>query len=571
DILRLYPVMDYYDAQSDQMGHIPYTPLFFAALGTSLARRIHAIRSTPWKVIALDCDETLWQGICGEDGPLGIVVDPPREALQQFVLAQQNAGMLLCLASKNNEEDVLETFRLNPDMPLGLPHFVARRVNWEPKSANLMELAQELDLSLDSFILVDDNAKECGEARANCPDALTLLLPADIEDIPDFLRHVWAFDHVSITEEDRKRTEMYAQARERGRIERQALSLDEFIAALELQVSIDAIQANQLQRISQLTQRTNQMNCTGIRRSESELQSLFRSDEFGCLTVQVKDRFGSYGLTGVLLFETQPGKLLVDTFLLSCRVLGRGVEHRMLASLGERAQALGLDEVHIPFVTTARNKPALLFLQSVASQFAEQTASGFLFRIPTAYATETSYESASTEAHAGHAPTPPVRSSTRRRVDFGRIAMDLRRPADILRRMAELRASRSNGLSEKITSQPPATALERQLAEIWRSLLHVPAVGLDDNFFDLGGHSLLAVQLLSIVQKTFHAELSLKLVYSGAFNICELAKAIELYQIEHSGGTEYEALLAELEGLSDEEAAALLLEEQVNQPPDPAL
>jgi FkbH-like protein len=565
DLNRLYPVTDYYDAHSDRLGHIPYTPLFFAALGTALARRIHVIRSAPWKVIALDCDETLWQGICGEDGPQGITVDPPRRQLQEFMLAQQQAGMLLCLDTKNNEEDVLETFRLNPDMPLGLQHFVASRINWEPKSANLISLAQELDLSLDSFILVDDNPKECGEARANCPDVLTLQLPADPGDFPHFLQHVWAFDHVSITEEDRKRTEMYAQRIERSRVERQALSLGQFIAALELEVLIAPVRPDQLPRVSQLTQRTSQMNASGIRRSESELR------EIECLTAEVKDRFGSYGLTGVMLFQTGPAHLYVDTFLLSCRALGRGVEHRMLAKLGETAQSRGLAEVHIPFVPTHRNKPALLFLQSVGAQFQEASNDGLLFRFPAAYAAKVSYESSGAGATLPLAQeSAPVRKSTRRRIDYGRIAINLRDPAEVLRRIAEHHAALSSRNGAASLVEAPRTDLEGELASIWTNLLHVPSIGVNDNFFDIGGHSLLAVQLLSIVQKTFNVDLSLKLVYSGAFTIAELAKAIELHQIEQSGADEYAALLAELESLSDEEAAALLAQES-SQPPDAAI
>ena len=222
DIESLYPVADYYDPHGDELGHVPYRPAFFAALGTLAARRIRALKSAPYKVIVLDCDETLWSGICGEDGPEGVVIDAPRRALQRFMVDQHQAGMLLSLASKNNEEDVLETFRLNPRMPLRLEHFAARRINWESKSSNLVSLADELGLGLDSFILVDDNAKECAEVEANCPEVVTLLLPAEVEQIPGFLAHVWAFDHLKRTAEDAARTALYAQRAERYRLEKQA-------------------------------------------------------------------------------------------------------------------------------------------------------------------------------------------------------------------------------------------------------------------------------------------------------------------------------------------------------------
>ena len=223
---RLYPVSEKYDPHGDELGHIPYTAGYFTALGTLLARKIHALRATPYKVIALDCDDTLWQGICGEDGPEGVFLDPPRRALQEFMVAQNDAGMLLCLCSKNNEEDVLETFRVHPEMPLRPERFVARRVNWAPKSANLAALAEELQLGLDSFIFVDDNPQECAEVQAARPEVLTLPLPSQREENPEFLKHVWAFDRIKITEEDKQRTALYAQRIERGRLEKQAKSLE---------------------------------------------------------------------------------------------------------------------------------------------------------------------------------------------------------------------------------------------------------------------------------------------------------------------------------------------------------
>ena len=142
------------------------------ALATAIARKIHALSHPPYKVIALDCDDTLWSGICGEDGPAGVALDPPRRALQEFMAARRAEGMLLALCSKNNEEDVVETFRVHPEMPLRFEDFAARRINWESKGANLAALAAELDLGLDSFILVDDNPKECVEAQNAAPAIL---------------------------------------------------------------------------------------------------------------------------------------------------------------------------------------------------------------------------------------------------------------------------------------------------------------------------------------------------------------------------------------------------------------
>jgi FkbH-like protein len=549
-VLALYPVDAVHDAHGEELGHLPYTPEFFVALATALARRIHAIATPPFKVAAIDCDDTLWAGICGEDGPQGVILDAPRRALQEFLLERRRNGLLLALASKNNEDDVIETFRAHPEMPLHLEDFVARRINWESKGANLAELAAELDLGLDSFLLVDDNPKECTEAQAGAPEILALPLPADPADIAEFLRHVWAFDRARVTEEDRRRPQLYAERAERTSAEKSAANLEEFLASLRLEVTIAPMRPEQAPRVAQLTQRTNQMNTTGLRRSEAELLALVDAE---CLTVEVKDRFGSYGLTGVVVFRERAGNLVADTFLLSCRALGRGVEHRMAARLGQIALERGLALIEFPFVPAKRNRPARLFLESLGV-----AAIDGVYRLPAAQA-------AAIEHHVSVAPrieapeaiaSDPATKSTPRRVDYVRIATDLRRPADIL---AHIRAASMRQSSPP--ADPPRTPLERDLAALWADLLHVTSVGVHESFFEIGGHSLLAVQLLSRVRQIYGVDLSLEVVYSGEFTVAELAKAVELKEIEQSGG-DYQDLLRELESLSDEEVRTLLAEEQ---------
>jgi FkbH-like protein len=552
ELLSLYPVAEVHDPHADELGHLPYTPVFFVALATAIARKIHALSRPPFKVVALDCDETLWAGICGEDGPQNVVVDAPRRALQEFMADRLRSGMLLALCSKNNQEDVVETFRAHPDMPLRLEDFAARRINWETKGANLASLAGELELGLDGFILVDDNPKECTEAQAGAPEALVLALPPSRDEIPDFLRHVWAFDRARVTEEDRRRPELYAQRAERTRAERAAANLEEFLASLQLEIRIAPMEPHQVARVAQLTERTNQMNATCVRRTEAEIQALAGAD---CLTVEVNDRFGSYGLTGAIIFRVEGGVLLVDTFLLSCRALGRGVEHRMVARLGEIAIERGLARVDIPLVPSKRNQPAMLFLQSLAPPDPDGT-----FRLPAEAAAAVRYKvgqasrPVQTEAVYIGKRTGQEAGPT----NYAKIATDLRDPAVILDRIRAATRRTSHGHA---VSDPPRTPLERDLMELCAGLLNLPAVGIHDNFFELGGHSLLAVQLLSRVRQIYGVELSLEVVYSGEFTVAELAKAVELKEIEQSGA-DYQDLLRELEGLSDAEVRALLAEEQ---------
>jgi FkbH-like protein len=571
EIAELYPVVEVDDPKGNELGHVPYTPLYFVALATALARKIHAITAPPFKVAALDCDDTLWAGICGEDGPEGVVLDAPRRGLQEFMAERRRAGLLLALCSKNNEEDVAATFRAHPEMPLAPADFVARRINWDSKAGNLASLAEELELGLETFILVDDNPKEVREVQAGAPQVLALLLPARAVEIPEYLAHVWAFDRARVTEEDRRRGEMYVQRAERARVARSSASLEEFLASLQLEVRIAPMEPEQVDRVAQLTVRTNQMNATCIRRSAAEIERL--SEE--CLTVHVTDRFGSYGLTGAMIFWVAAGALVVDTFLLSCRALGRGVEHRMVARLGEIAVERGLGSVEIPFVAAQRNRPALLFLESLGA-----TASGGVFRMSAEDAARVRHRvvgrtpwsardalvpqpeqwsqhlggGQQADGGVGRGPGGPPHQF---RPDYGRMASDLRTPEQIF---AAIRAT-SRRRTPLRDIDAPRTQLERDLVALWAELLNVEAVGIHENFFELGGHSLLAVQLLSRVRQIYGVDLSLEVVYSGEFTVAELAKAIELKEIEQAGG-DYGELIEELEGLSDAEVRALLAEEQ---------
>jgi FkbH-like protein len=557
ELLDLYPVSSIHDPHGEELGHLPYTPAFFVALATAIARKIHAIVTPPYKVAALDCDETLWAGICGEDGPAGVMLDPPRKALQEFMAERRREGMLLALCSKNNEEDVVETFRAHPEMPLRIGDFAARRINWDSKASNLDALAADLGLGIDSFILVDDNPKECNEAQAAAPGILALPLPAEASEIPGFLKHVWAFDRARVTEEDRRRPDLYAQRAERARAAATAPNLEQFLASLELEIAITPIEASQLARVAQLTARTNQMNATLVRRTEPEIQALLAQGA-ECLTVSVKDRFGDYGLTGAILFRTEDSALRVDTFLLSCRALGRGVEHRMVARLGELALERGLDRVEIPFVEGQRNRPAALFLESLraGADASEPRTSESGCYLPAAKASAVRYRPgvvAETQEKKAEQELRPTG-----RIDYVRIASKLRDPQAVF---DAIRASTRRSPLPSASLDRPRTPIEGQLAELWAGLLNVPAVGIHDSFFELGGHSLLAVQLLSRVRQVYGVDLSLEVVYSGEFTVAELAKAIELKEIEQSGA-DYQDLIRELESLSDEQVRELLAKEQ---------
>ncbi len=352
-----------HDEYGDREGRLPYTPLGFTAIATMIARRFDAVRrKSPYKVIAVDCDNTLWNGVVGEDGVEGVVIDEGRRTLQQVLKSQKSDfGMLLCMCSKNNERDVFELFEKRPDMVLAREDFVSWRINWDRKSDNLAALAGELQLGLDSFVFLDDDPVQCAEVRGVCPKVHVIELPRDSSDAARALLDAWELDHAKVTDEDRRRTAFYAENRDRESAKAAYANVEEYLASLELAIAIDPIRDEQVSRVAQLTQRTNQFNCHGIRRTEAELEA-FRAGGGQILTVDVKDRFGDYGLVGAVVFEVKSDALEVDSFLLSCRALGRGVEDRVLARLRNEAAARQLDRVDVFFRRTPKNQPAADFL-----------------------------------------------------------------------------------------------------------------------------------------------------------------------------------------------------------------
>jgi len=553
DVLALYPVAQVQHPRAAEIARIPYTEEMFAALATMIARRAHTLSMPPYKVVATDLDNTLWRGICGEDGPAGVALDPPRKRLQEFLLGQRASGMLLAIASKNNFNDVLETFSTHPEFPLRLEHFAAWRIDWNPKPVNLASLAAELNLGLDSFIFLDDNPKECAEVSSSAPEVLSLALPPDLEELPAFLAHIWAFDHPSVTEEDKRRSELMAQSLEFSRAAESAASLEEFIASLSLRVDVQPLAPERLPRAAQLTQRTNQFNTTTIRRTEADLAALEQTPGARIFTAEVSDRFGEYGLTGLVVVYTRLNELYVDSLLLSCRVLGRGVEHRILARLAELALDEGVYTVTVPFTPTSRNTPARTFLESIPFGQVHEDNGGLVFRFPAVELQTLRWSPGSTGESVAAAPAP-ARTATRTFTGYAEIARSLRTPAQIL-----AAARREAALAQ--TAAPPqgfSSETEEKLARIWAELLQKPVADSSANFFDLGGHSLLAVLLLMRVKEEFGVELAVEDVYSGSLTLGSLASIIEARRLGAADPEEYEALLAEIADLSDEEVRALL-------------
>jgi len=365
------------DARQWYLYHQPFTDKFLFEAGSLLGRIIGTLRRAPRKCVVLDCDNTLWGGIVGEDGVGGLQIgeDFPGWAYRDFqklLLRWRNQGILLALASKNNEDDVWAVFEKHSGMVLKREHISAWQINWEPKSENIPKIAAALNIGIDSLVFIDDNPMEIDYMRAARPEVHSVLMPEEPADILHTMRTLAHFDRLEITREDRGRADMMRVEQERE-TSRKHLSKEDFLRGLELRVELFAAPLEELDRIAQLINKTNQFNLTTIRRSLDEVRILAAAPLHRVYGLRVSDKFGEYGLTGVAIAERSPGqkRWTIDTLLLSCRVLGRQVETAFLAGIAAQAQADGAVDLFASFIPSAKNAPAASFLPGHGFNIAE--------------------------------------------------------------------------------------------------------------------------------------------------------------------------------------------------------
>ncbi|MER6998725.1 HAD-IIIC family phosphatase [Streptomyces sp. NPDC000410] len=365
DLADRYDVPETHDEYADRIAHLPYTDGYFDALADRLVRLAATTWRRPRKVVVLDCDNTLWAGVCGEDGPLGVEIGPGRRAVQEFMLDQRARGKLLCLCSRNEEADVQAVFAENPGMVLTMRDVTAHRIGWQPKAQYLAELSEELGLALNSFVFVDDDAVECASVRAQLPEVAVVELTRDADAAPRQLAHEVAFDQLTVTDEDRLRADWYGAEPERRELERSVADYEEFLARCAIDVTMEELSDSALDRAAQLTARTTQFTLAGAAFTVPALRRLLDDGGRGW-TVRVRDVFGDYGTVGLVLARADGDVLDVPVFLLSCRVLNRRVETRMLRMLSAKARAAGCRTLRLSYRPTRRNAPARQFLQQLS-------------------------------------------------------------------------------------------------------------------------------------------------------------------------------------------------------------
>lgn len=335
----------FYDLRYWHIGRAPYGAEGLAAIAFEDFKYIRPLKGKAKKCLVLDCDNTLWGGIVGEDGVKGIRLGKtnPGSAyrdFQQEALNLYHRGVILALCSKNNEQDVREVFSHHPDMVLREEHVAASRINWSDKVSNLREIAQDLNVGLDSLVFMDDSPFEIDLIRSELPEVEAILLPANAPaQYAGILASCGLFETLTLSEEDRRRGAMYRAEATRRQCQAQAVDMESYYRGLEMELDIRLADAFAIPRIAQQTQKTNQFNLTTRRYSDANITRFVESPDHDVFFLRLKDRYGDYGIVGACILRYEDDTVHFDTFLLSCRVLGRGVERAFLAAALQRAAA----------------------------------------------------------------------------------------------------------------------------------------------------------------------------------------------------------------------------------------
>ena len=365
-------------SEAARMWYLAKTPFSrgtLSAAAQDVRAAIGGIRGASRKVVVVDLDDTLWGGILGDAGVQGLRLgghDPIGEAYVDFQRSLKeltNRGVILAVVSKNDESTALEAMRSHPEMVIRPDDLAGWRINWRDKARNVAELAEELNLGLDSFVFIDDNPSERGRVREALPEVLVPEWPDDPLRFAATLHSLRDFDQPSLSLEDRNRAQMYVAERRRKTAKASVGSMDNWLQSLDIRITVEALSPSNLPRAAQLLNKTNQMNLTTRRLSEAELEAWASQPDHNLWTFRVADRFGDYGLTGILSVvrgegtEETPGKVRLLDFILSCRVFGRQVEETMVHLAAAAARAAGARHLVAELVPTEKNKPCRTFFQ----------------------------------------------------------------------------------------------------------------------------------------------------------------------------------------------------------------
>ena len=376
----------WYDERKWLTARLPISADHLIDLANEWLRFIQPLAGKTCKALVTDLDNTLWGGIIGEDGIEGIRVGVEYpgaafQAVQRALLDFFQRGILLAVCSKNNIADAMEALEKHQGMLLKPEHFAAWRINWNDKAVNLREIATELNIGVDSLAFLDDNPVERERIRSDLPEVTVLDLPDDPMEFAQVLRQSPVFERLSLSEEDRERGRYYVEQRQRLELERNASSLEDFFRSLRQEIEISSVTPATFTRVAQLTQKTNQFNLTTRRYSEQQIAELAKNPAWQVYAIRVKDRLGDNGLAGVAITHDRETLTEIDTFLLSCRVVGRTVETAILSFLTDQARRCGRTNLQGWFSPTKKNDLAKEVYAQHKFQLIEENGRGALWSL----------------------------------------------------------------------------------------------------------------------------------------------------------------------------------------------
>ncbi len=359
-----------------QMGMSPRLSKDFIAWWN---KKLDSIALKRKKCLVLDLDNTLWGGVLGEEGIEGIKIggDYPGKAFlywQEALLELSKNGVILTVCSKNNEQDVLDAWEKNPFMVLKKEHFATYRINWTDKATNIQELAKELNIGLDSFVFVDDNPTERELIKQMLPMVSVPDFPTQPYELPEFFKQLVEdyFKVYSVTDEDKKKTGQYKANAQRAQAAASFKDFSAFLRSLNIQITIETANDFNLQRIAQMTQKTNQFNLTTKRYTDADIRG-FINQGWKIWCISVADRFGDNGITGTIMV-TPEGE--IDTFLLSCRILGKGIEFAFIKKIFAILKTEGIKTMKASYLPTAKNAQVREFWDKCGFTLERETDNG---------------------------------------------------------------------------------------------------------------------------------------------------------------------------------------------------
>jgi len=369
----------FYDPRYWHIGRAPYSREALRTIADENWKFVRASKGLVKKCLVLDCDNVLWGGIVGEDGLKGIRLSQdypgsPFYEFQQEVLSLYKRGVIIALCSKNNEGDVWEVFRDFPDMVLKEEHIATAQINWDDKPTNIQRIAADLNIGLDSLVFMDDSDFEVAFVRDALPEVTVIHLPPErAVRNRDVLAGCGLFDTVTLSDEDRRRGAMYKAEARRKKL-KATTDPRTYLKSLGMEVDVRFVDETALPRVAQLTQRTNQFNLTTKRYSEADVSSIASNPNGDVLYLRLKDSLGDYGIVGMAVLRHETSHSEIDTFLMSCRVIGRGVEDVFLTACLETAMKKGAPNVLGKYIKTKKNGLVADFYRRNGFEIIDETA-----------------------------------------------------------------------------------------------------------------------------------------------------------------------------------------------------